>query len=48
MAAMNEREVPCQWHEGCPLTAKTTRWHPTLGQVPICHNCNQWLDRKPA
>lgn len=37
--------VPCQWFALCTNHAGTTREHPSLGSVPICHRCNDKVAR---
>lgn len=36
--------ILCQWYALCTNLAATTREHPILGDVPICHRCNQKVD----
>lgn len=35
----------CQWFALCVREAVTTRPHPVLGDVPICKECNDKMDR---
>ena len=35
----------CQWFALCVREAVTTRPHPVLGDVPICKECNDKIER---
>ena len=35
----------CEWFALCDRAATTTRWHPVLGLVPICDECDQKIAR---
>ena len=35
----------CEWFALCVREAVTTRPHPVLGDVPICKECNDKMDR---
>jgi hypothetical protein len=37
--------VMCQWFAKCTRHAATTRVHPTMGDVPICFDCNNKIER---
>jgi hypothetical protein len=36
---------PCAWWLNCTNPADTVEPHPVLGEVPICHRCEQKLRR---
>ncbi len=31
--------VPCLWFLRCDRRSATYRWHPVMGEVPLCHRC---------
>lgn len=32
----------CKWFAGCTREAVTTVWHPVLGDVPVCAECDKF------
>lgn len=37
-------EAWCEWFLNCPRTATDTRWHPIIGDVPVCATCARAVD----
>lgn len=41
-------DAACEWFAFCHNRATGTRWHPILGDVPICDRCNDHCERWTA
>lgn len=41
---MKLKDLHCEWFFGCPNEATDTRWHPILGDVPVCDVCARRVD----
>lgn len=41
---MKLKDVHCEWFALCPNVATDTRWHPIVGDVPVCDECAKRVD----
>lgn len=41
---MKLKDVWCEWFAACPNRATDTRWHPIIGDVPVCDVCARRVD----
>lgn len=36
----------CEWFNMCHRKASTVRTHPVRGEVPICEECNSYMEKR--
>ena len=38
------RDTTCEWFAYCENPSTDTRWHPVIGDVPVCDSCALRVD----